>query len=514
MKNMFRILSVMFVIAALLAFLGCSNFLSKQPAGVQTSSAFFKTQDQANSALTAAYGAIAFQYSLDNSNWFNQWMIGDIVSDDATKGGQGPADIADLQSLRNFNATTQNSIITSQYQVPYVGIFRANTVIDNVGDTNVLPRAAIGDSLRARYVGEAKFLRAWSYFILVKSFGGVPLVLHALSNTGVYCQPRATKDAVWAQIDSDLTQAAAVLPEKSQYDLTVDGGRATKGAANSLLAKAYLYQGNFVQAEAVASTVINSNEYILEGNYADNFSSGHEEGVESVFELEYTIDPADSWSNTNQGQLFSVFQGGRDDLYFPGWGFDVPTDNLISEFETGDPRLKATVIMPGDTLYGGARVVGDTAVDVATDRSVRKYLLENQESNGGVPDMADAPAHWHAIRYSDVLLFHAEAANENGDAAAALVSLNKVRSRVHLAAVTTTDKASLRAAIYHERRVELACEGQRFWDVVRQGRGPAVFGSSDPTAPISGFVTGKNEVFAIPQIEIDVCGKLIQNQGY
>jgi starch-binding outer membrane protein, SusD/RagB family len=500
MKKMCRIISGLFVVAGMLAYGGCSKFLDKQPAGVEASTNFFQTEDQANRALIAAYGAIAWQYSADGGNWFNQWMIGDIVSDDAQKGGEGPADIADLEQLRRFQANPQNSIIAPQWQVPYIGIYRANLVIDNV------PNIDMDTTLRSRFVAEAKFLRAWSYFILVKSFGDVPLVLHRLA-AGEYCQARTPKAQVWAQIETDLSEAADVLPLKSEYDASVDAGRATKGAAQALLVKAYVYQGKFADAEPLAKEIIDGAEYDLEPNFSDNFDPNNENGLESIFELQYLIDPADSWTNTNQGQIFSVFQGDRSDPYFPGWGFDCPTQSLVNEFEPGDKRKAATVYTVGDIIYANTPAA-DTIKTMSspTGYMSRKYLLGYQPDE--VPDMANAPNNWRAIRYSDVLLFYAEALNENGKAAEARTELNKVRARAGLTGVPAgLSKDSLKTLIFHERRVEFACEGQRFWDVVRQGRGAAVFGSM-------GFQANRNEVFAIPQVEIDVCPSIIQNPNY
>jgi len=509
MKKMFRIIAGLLIVAGILVCGGCSNFLNKQPQGVETSQNFFKTEDQAQRALIAAYGAIAWQYSVDNANWFNQWMIGDIVSDDAEKGGEGPADISDLEQLREFRANAQNTITGPQYQVPYIGIHRANLVITNVSDTGILSRSAISDSSRALIVAQAKFLRAWSYFILVKSFGDVPLDTLPITSDQLIaqaeCKPRTPKAQVWALIERDLSEAAAVLPEKSNMDLSMDAGRVTKGSANALLVKAYMYQGKFAPAEALADTIINSHEYLLQGNFADIFKLDNENGVESVFEIQYTEDPADSWNNADQGEAVSVFQAMRDSTYFTGFGFDCPTKSLADEFEPGDKRKKATIIAVGDTLYKGtAEQQIIKSLSSPTGMNAKKYLLEIGED---VPDLTNAPNNWRAIRYAEVLLFHAEAANENGNAAAALVSLNKVRSRAGLLPVATMDKDSLRTAIYHERRVELALEGQRFFDVVRQGRGATVFGSM-------GFAKGINEIFAIPQIELDVCGSLRQNTGY
>jgi starch-binding outer membrane protein, SusD/RagB family len=448
--------------------------------------------------MDGVYRSVASQYSSDGANWFNHWMIGDIVSDDAEKGGESPADISDLYVLRNFTAGEGNSIVAPQWQMPYEAIFLANRVVDS------MPAVTMDAALKARTIAEAKFLRAWSYFILVRTFGDVPLAPHALFAADI-CQTRTPKAQVWSYIETDLTQAASALPEKSDYDVD-DMWRASKGAANALLVKTYIYEKKFPEAEALAVQIISSLQYTLMANYADNFRLAQENGPESVFEIQYFVDPKDSWSNENGGQVFSVFRGSRDDAYFPGWGFDCPTQSLANEFEPGDVRKKTTILAAGDTLYKGT-----SAEQVyypgssPTGMSAGKYMLEYLGDS--VPDMANAPANWRAIRYSEVLLFAAEASNENGNTAQALVNLNRVRARAGLAACTVTGKDSLRSAIYHERRVELALEGHRFWDVVRQGRGSQVFGSM-------GFVYGKNEIFAVPKTEIESCTRLTQNPGY
>jgi hypothetical protein len=447
----------------------------------------------------AAYRSLASQRGARGSGFFNHWMIGDIVSDDAEKGGESLADTKDLQDLRDFKANAQNSIIPAQWLTPFEGIFLTNRIIDS------LPAITMDAALRARYIAEAKFCRAWSYFILVKTFGDVPLLTHTLSFTG-YCRARTPQAQVWVQIETDLTEAASTLPEKSHY-APADIARATKGAANALLVKAHIYQGEFAEAKVLADKIISSGQYGLEPNYADIFTLAHENGIESVFEFQYSSDTMYAWTNDNPGQLISDFQGSRDDPY-GGWGFDCPTQNLYNEFEAGDPRKKATIVAAGDTLRKGTPTQWIVSYKNSAYRPTgyfsRKYLEEYQNPP---PPMASHPANWRAIRYSDVLLFDAEASNEIGNATDALKYLNMVRARVGLAAVVTTDTDSLRTAIYHERRVELAMEGHRFWDVVRQGRGAAVFGSM-------GFQAGKNEVFAVPQSEIDSCGKVTQNPGY
>jgi starch-binding outer membrane protein, SusD/RagB family len=480
------------IIAAALAaiFAGCSDFLDKKPMGVESSATFFKTKDQAIKALTAVYDATAWRFSQEISEWF----LGDIVSDDAVKGGENAADWAELQQLKEFRANAGTTTCFYRWSEFYQGIYRANLVITNV------PNIDMDADLRNRVVAEAKFLRGYFYFQLVKTFGAVPLITTILTPSE-YCQPRAAIAECWAQIEKDLKEAAEVLPEKSAYPAT-DMGRATKGAANALLAKAYIFQSNWSGALDRAARVIDSKEYDLEPNYADNFKLSHENGIESVFENQHVEVPTSAYGDENEGQETSIYQGSRNATYFTGWGFDCPTQDFVNEFESNDPRLKATVVFNGDIIYENTPVQQKADNGMSpTKMGARKYMLEYQAQ---VPEKSNAPANWRVIRFSDVLLFHAEAANELGDATAALMSLNRVRKRVSMPQVTTTNQDSLRRAIYHERRVELGLEGHRFFDLVRQGRAAEVLAAN-------GFIIRRHEYFPIPQLEMDVCGKLVQN---
>jgi starch-binding outer membrane protein, SusD/RagB family len=475
-------------IGAMLA--GCGQFLEKEPLGVESSATFLKTESQAVLATNAVYDAAAWRLSQEVFEWF----LGDVVSDDAEKGGESAADWAELQQLKDFRANPANSISFARWSEFYQGIYRANVVIGGVPAIDMEP------TLRARLVGEAKFLRAFFYFQLVKTFGGVPLITRPL-NPNEYCQARAPIQAVWTQIETDLKEAAEALPEKSAYPAS-DMGRATKGAANSLLAKAYIFQAKWADALAASATVIQSAQYDLEPNYSDIFTRAKENGIESIFEIQHIQVATSEYGDLNEGQETSIYQGSRNATYFTGWGFNLPTQDFVDEFESNDPRLKATVISNGDILYEGtpAQQKADNGQSTTGYHS-RKYMYEYQPI---VPDVSNSPANWRSIRFADVLLFHAEAANELGNATAALVSLNRVRQRVSMPVVTTTNKEALRNAIFHERRVELGFEGHRFFDLVRQGRAAAELAEN-------GFVAGKHEYFPIPQLELDVCNKIVQN---
>ena len=481
------------VLAAAISLLGigCDRFLEKQPTGVESSATFFKTADQAIAALTAVYDVTGWRYSQEISEWF----LGDICSDDAEKGGENAADWAELQQLKEFKGTATNTISYNRWKEFYQGVFRANLVILNV------PGIDMDTELRERIVAEAKFLRAYFYFQLVKTFGGVPLVTHPLSPSE-YCQPRSSKEDCWAQIETDLIDAANDLPEKSAYS-AADMGRATKGAANALLAKAYIFQKKWNEAMTRAAAVIDSKEYSLEPNYADIFKLSHQNGIESVFEVQHMYLPTSTYGDANEGQETSIYQGSRNATYFTGWGFDCPTQDFVNEFEPNDPRLKATVVFDGDILYEGtaAQQKADNSMS-PTKMGARKYILEYMGST--VPGISNSPANWKVIRFADVLLFHAEAANELGYDSLSRLSLNIVRKRASMPEITTANQDSLKLAIYHERRVELGLEGQRFYDLVRQGRAAQVLEKN-------GFINGKHEYFPIPQSELDVCDKIKQN---
>jgi hypothetical protein len=469
---------------------GCGSFLDKQPYGVESNATFFKTQDQAMKAVIAVYDATAWRYSQEITEWF----LGDICSDDAEKGGENAADWAELQQLKDFQGNAGNSICFYRWSEFYQGVYRANLAIANI------PGIDMDVTLRARLVAEAKYLRAYFYFQLVKTFGRVPLVVKALT-PNEYCQPRATIEECWAQIEKDLIEAAADLPQKSAYG-GEDLGRATKGAANALLTKAYIFQKKWGDAKARADSVINSKEYDLEPNYADVFKLSRKNGIESIFENQHKEVATSAYGDDNEGQETSIYQGGRNATYFTGWGFDCPTEDLAGEFEPNDPRKKATIVFNGDIIYEGTPVqqVADNSAS-PTKMISRKSMLEYQVQT---PEKSNAPGNWRVIRFADILLFHAEAANELGDAATALLSLNRVRGRVSMPSVTVTGKDELRKAIYHERRVELGMEGQRFFDLVRQGRAATVLSKN-------GFIKDKHEYFPIPQLERDACSKIDPN---
>ncbi len=482
------------------AFSACQkDFLEKKPIVGITEENFYRTEADAIAAVNAAYATLQFQIS--PAGHF-RWFWGDIMSDDAVKGGSGDNDVNSLLQLETFLGPTNTDLLESEWGANYEGIYRANVVLEKV------PAISMDDDLKARILGEAKFIRAWNFYNLVTMFGGVPLADRVLAPSE-YNLPRASADEVWALIEKDLTEASADLWLRSEYS-AADLGRITKGAAQALLVKTYLWRQKWQEAKTVAAEIIASNEYELTPNYADIFTIDGENNSESVFEIQYMNASGGNWgkNNANEGSFTNVFQRARGQ--FAGFGFNIPTQNFVDEFfKEGfeDPRLKSTVFRVGEPMGDRGTFTLAATGDMPHVFYPKKYFNSKTEDapfgdpspNGGSND--------RVIRFSDVLLMHAEAAFQSGDEAAARISLNRVRARVNIPAVNASGTALL-DAIYRERRIELGLEAHRFFDLVRTGRAPQVLGSL-------GFTAGTHELFPIPQSQILATnGVLRQNPGY
>jgi hypothetical protein len=489
------------VIISILLLPGCEKFLEKDPQGQLTQEEFPVTASDALLATNASYTTLREWYYHSGG-----YPILDIMSDDALKGSNPNDQLATLGPYNSFDHTPSQDGLDRWWNTLYLGIKRCNIVI------NLVPDIQMDPELRDRYEAEARFIRGLLYFDLVRAWGGVPLVTEI---DPVAKMPRAPAEEVYTLIIQDLEFAIGNLPEKDGY-AKVDAGRATKGAARVLLAKVYMFRQNFEDAEPLLIDVIESNQYQLEPLFIDANSVAGNNGDESVFEigalqLEGTESGGNQYANT-QGVRGSPNRG---------WGFNRPSEDLRNSFETGDPRLKGTIIDLGDTLDLADSIVvilGDgTTPDVITDDDGNIIERECYNRKVWVPGdntITQWGHHRRIIRYADVLLLAAEALNENGKSGQALFYLNKVRERARqgnnsiLPDIITADPALLSDIIMTERRYELAMEGHRFWDLVRTGRAASVLG------PL-GFVTGKHELLPIPQNEIDISqGSLAQNPNW
>lgn len=475
--------SVLMLMLVLLA--GCEDFLTENLKGTFSSDTYYKNDIQAIQAINGAYNAISF------TNTNNAiWVFGDVASDDAVKGGN-PGDQAEISYIDDFTADANNGVIWNYWKNTYEAIARANNVIANV------PAITMDEALKARIIGEAKFIRAYSYFNLVNIFGKVPLKLTPQLTQQDIHVPLSEIAAIYQQIEKDLNEAVAVLP--ASYS-PVDQGRATKGAALGMLGKVSLYQQKWSEAINYFQQLDNLGLYGLLPNYADNFKLAFENSQESVFEIQHLAGQSPG-TGSPLNQWFSPAVNG-------GYYFNAPTPELVNAFErsTGgevDPRLDASIGREGQPWLNGEPFLTAWSPTGFLTKKHQQPLSEVPASLAG-----DADLNYIYMRYADVLLMKAEAFAEMNNADSARVNINKVRQRARnsfngtppadlLPDITTTDLNQLKEAIRKERRVELAQEFHRYFDLMRWGKAIA------EAALGEGFNFEANRYFPIPQDEID-----------
>ncbi|EMR03014.1 RagB/SusD family nutrient uptake outer membrane protein [Cesiribacter andamanensis] len=494
-------ISLLIPIVLLLLTPSCSDdFLERASLGTVDETNFLNTGQDAIPATNAVYNTLRLWHYHGGG-----FSILDIMSDDAVK-GSNPGDAIPIRAFDDFTYTPDQATILNWYATLYQGVRRANTVIEKLP-----PLTDIDAGLKNRLLAEVRFLRALFYFDLVRGWGDVPKITSIVPPDR---PTRAPKEEIYRDIIlPDLEFAASTLPERSDYPAR-DLGRATRGAAKALLARVYLFRGDFANAERWALEVIQSGEYSLDPDYSNAFSVTGEFGPGSVFEIGALPEGSFELGGNQYGNTQAV-RGSPN----RGWGFNRPSYDLITFFPEEDPRLDATVVFLGEEI-DGVRIMGDgsTPDTTYTDASRTQIAqIEAYNQKVWVPGTTAETSWGHnrrLIRYADVLLMAAEALNENGNQQDALLYLNRVRARARgenpdiLPDITTTDQGELRQAIYEERRAELAMEGLRFHDLVRTGRAAAVLG------PL-GFEEGQHELLPIPQSEIDISqGSLTQNPNW
>jgi hypothetical protein len=497
MNKFIKVIAGSVFIPGILFFSGCEKFLDKELQGTLTQQSFPVSASDALLATNATYESLR--------EWFYNaggYPIFDIMSDDARKGSNPNDQASTVGPFDTFRHTPTQDGLDRYWNALYVGIKRANVVIEKV------PAITMNNTLKTRYIAEARFIRGLIYFDFVRSWGGVPLVTTTEPPLRL---PRATPEQVYNLIIDDLNYAAANLPLKSDYK-TGDLGRATRGAAKAMLARVYLFRGDFQNTEKFAMEVINSGQYSLEPDFIDANGVNGNNGVESVFE----VGAIQAEGTETGGNQYANTMGVRGTPN-RGWGFGRPTIDLRNSFETSDPRYKGTVINLKDTL-DGVPILGDGSTpDITYDDHGNIIEIECYSRKVWVPGnntITQWGHHRRIMRYADVLLMAAEALNENNKPADALIYLNMVRGRARkgnsaiLPDIITTNTNELRTIILNERRHELAMEGWRFWDLIRTGKAESVLG------PL-GFIKGKHELLPIPQSEIDISqGTLVQNPNW
>jgi len=474
----------------------CSeDFLDKQPLDTINTENYPKTGEELVTVVNGAYQPLQWPKLYNMRMWTSDIMAGNSIV-----GAGGGTDGIETLDMANFITQPDNAGVLDLWRGPWPGILMANIVLETA------PTLDMDDDLRDRSLGEAHFLRAHYYFILVRFFGDLPLVTGPTSSDDDLFPARDPKSEVYALIVDDLTKAIALLPPKGSYG-PQDLGRATRGAAYGMLAKVNLTLGNYEEVVRL-TTEVEGLGYGLNEDYFDNFNIGSENSKESIFEVQYASDGGfDFWSNENQASWASPFMGPRGSNFVGGgYGWNQPTQEFMDQYEPGDLRKQTTVLYEGCPDFDGKPYLPEYSF---TGYNVRKFLVPL----GQVSSYDNSPMNFPVLRYSDVLLMKAEALNELGRTGEAEPYLNQVRRRADLEDIPQgLDKVAFRQAVLKERRIELAFEGQRWFDLIRVDNGQ--YGLDFLHSIGKDNASEKHLLFPLPQIEIDRNPKLIQNTGY
>ncbi|MAD97202.1 MAG: RagB/SusD family nutrient uptake outer membrane protein [Flavobacteriaceae bacterium] len=490
MKNLYKILGL-FLIASIVL-VACEDYIEVEPQ-VENSEGYFNTEEDYNNALIGAYDLL-------HSTYLNV-MLGEIASDNTLAGGESATDVIGIQEVDDMIHTPVNQQLRDIWSWMFAGVNRANYFLEF--------KDKIDFNGKDVMIGEAQFLRAYYYFELVKWFGDVPLAVDKRILFGDQFEiDRTPKAQVYAQIEADLIAAAAVLPA-----VQAEVGRATKGAAQALLGKAYLYQNKFDEAAAVLDNLISTGPYDLVADYATIFEEAGENNIESVFEVQYSELEGAGFGclQCSEGNVAVGFQGIRAYVgpeFSSGFSFSVPVQDAYDAFEPGDLR-RDVAILDIDAWATATGATFGTGYE-HTGYFNRKYIPRKRSASAQGDRNLTNPNNYRAIRFADVLLMAAEAHNRKSspDDTKALMYLNRVRERAFGGPGNnlTSTGSTLTENIWNERRVELVGEGHRFFDLVRTGKAAQA---------IPGFQAGKHELFPIPLIEIQLAGnRWDQNPGY
>ncbi len=477
---------------------------------------FWKTQQDAERGVNAIYSTL---HRGGISRWMPFYFI--IRSDEGRS--QSPATEI-VNNMDQFRITDYN--FWGAYDIwrdNYVGIFRANQVLDNV------PSIEMDQTLRNRLLGEAKFLRAMYYYHLVTLWGNVPLMLK--TSTPQDKPTISSQNEVWAQIEKDLTEAAPALP--LQYT-GADLGRATRGAAYALLARAHMQQREYTEALTPLQWLVTGEGrtvYDLMPDYRDNFLITTENNKESVFEWQFAFNRTENHDDDTDPRADNLNYGTSVAQFFAppsiGWSDGEAHRWLVTEFlkentTTGerDPRLPASLLFdstdvdgPDSTIIYGRTFTQRYGTNNADRVWFRKFLNDHWKNEEGYA----SPNNWRYIRYADVLLMYAEALNQTGNTTGAYPYVDRVRARAGLRPLSEVmpgmSPAAFLEQLKHERVTELAGEGHRWQDLLRWGDlGKPEVTRRDPA--FSTFVIGRNEYLPIPQQEIDINPNLQQSDGW
>lgn len=483
-------------------FAACTDLNQEKP-GSFTNINYFRNETDAMRSVNAAFSDLKdYRYT------WGLWCFGDVLSADATYSGSD-ADVTGYARMEAFDYHSDNGRIGNRWTLCNRAINKANQAIHGIEamNENLFPSADNkGANYKNRLVGEVRFLRAYMYHELVKAFGDVPLLVNTPTPKDKY-MARTAKEKVYDQIVDDLTFAANNLPKVSEIGADYkakQAGRITQGAAYAMLGRVLLYQEKYEESKAASLAVISSNEYELVENYGDQFTLAGEHGKESILEINQYDSPNMSGASNNNGNFHVLMMLPFGATY--GYGINQPTKELADAFnEIGDEvRRDATMLTP--------EMIKETesAEDFAKlDRNrtgfynKKFYLPPSQRAK----EIRNNPVNFRLIRLAEVYLNYAEACVKRGNDAEAHTYLKLIRERVGLPAITGSGD-ELYDNIIKERRLELAGEGFRYWDVVRVGKAVELFQSKGK------FTVNKNELFPIPQSDIDISKNAIVQNNY
>jgi starch-binding outer membrane protein, SusD/RagB family len=489
MKKIQRSCILLSILAIITLPVACGKkFLEEPPRKVTINDLINNPQDGAQRLIGAVYNKL-YDWEEHSFSWIG---ITSITSDDADKGSDPGDTGADKNELDNFTFNPSAISFLEVWESNFKGIGRATYALKFLPEMNLTPQD------RSRYTSEAKMLRAYFYFNLVRTFGGVPKIDKVLGSEAEIESASAKVSAaeIYAFIESDLNDAITGLPVTIPV---AERGRVSKGAAQALLAKVYLYESKWSQAKTMTDAVVGSGQYSLLPDYSMIWREAGEFSSESIWEVNAIgVTPAKGI----EGYFVVQAPRGPGGL---GWGFNTPTQDLVNAYEPGDVRKAATIIFSGQTLWDGF-VTNSGAPNPRYN--YKSYVSKTQETFNG--DDWNSNKNLRILRYGEVLLIKAEVENELNNIPAAQNALNLVRNRAGLPNTTAVTKTDLRDAIWKERRVEMAFEHDRMFDLHRTGRAGAVL-----RAHGKNYISPKHDLFPIPQREIDLSnGKLIQNTGY
>ena len=487
---------VLFITGCILLFYSCKNsFLVVPPEAQKTASTFWQTQSDADKAYDAMYGYLHYAVICG----FRDLAV-EVAGSDNFTANNGGLGWPDINNYFSYQVAGTGYIGNEFWNGFYNEINLCNQVLEHVDTMAVVPATT-----KQQYMAEAKFLRALSYFRLVRAFGRIPLVLRVPKTPKEMSPTQVEPGVVFAAIEKDLTEAAGVLPDVASKTVQ---GRATKGACLALHARAALYQKKWADVKNLTEEIIASGTYSL-SDYTTMFYLEGELCSESIFEIQSDYVPSDEASGVGWSSQWSSTQ--------IDWLLFSVSDNLINAYEPGDRRKDATILDPLKTYsqtYNGVTYTDGPAALSFLGVTGLKFNLK-----AWVPRVlairsgqaAGSEQNVRVIRYAEVLLMNAEANNELGNGSNAITNLNKIRARAGLDATSASSQSDLRAAILKERRVEFALEGTgdgRYWDLIRTGNAETVLGAR-------GWTAHKNEVWPIPYEQINLSnGVLKQNPGY